>query len=90
MKDEILLEQFLAGGGLSYFRTLHERHAQTLTKFLARCYCNEEQAAKITEWAFRQLLDHPQRRGKHQLRPWLFSIAANEAIRKQAMLPAAA
>lgn len=84
MKDESLLEQFLATGGLPYFRTIYDRHAPAIASFVARKYLdgNDEKAAKVTEWAFARLLNHPELFDRrYKLRPWLFSIAAKRAIK---------
>lgn len=84
MKDETLLEQFFATGHLPHFRAIYDRHSGAIRQFVRGKYLkgNSKKAAKVTEWTFRQLLDHPERYDrKFSLRPWLFSLAAERAIK---------
>ena len=66
------------------FQELYNRHGIAIASFLARKYLqgDSEQARKIAKWAFRHLRRNPKLYDrKYKLRPLLFTIAANRAIK---------
>lgn len=75
--DEILVEHYLAGDR-DAFRQLVERHTPALFNLAFRLTRDREEAADITQEAFRRAFEAlPNSRTDLPFKPWLFQIAVN-------------
>ena len=75
--DEILVQRYLAGER-DAFRQLVERHTPALFNLAFRLTRDREEAADITQEAFRRAFEAlPTSRTDLPFKPWLFQIAVN-------------
>lgn len=84
--DEQLLADFAETGEQRHFERLYERYSTELTEYVVRrFYPKDESAADdVVQQTFLKVhLNHEQFNPLMKFRPWLFSLAANNAINMQ-------
>lgn len=76
MTDKELFDSFLESGNQAAFEALHDKYASPMRAFLTRCYPGAD-ASEVIRQAFVELRERRERfDARHQLRPWLFTVAA--------------
>ncbi len=82
--DEVLLEQFCAHGDETAFEVLVQRYEQELFNYLRRYLGQAEMAEDVFQATFLQIyLKKEQFQQGRRFRPWLYTIATNQAIDAQ-------
>ena len=82
--DEVLLEQFSDRGDESAFEVLVHRYEQELFNYLRRYLGQAEMAEDVFQATFLQIyLKKEQFQQGRRFRPWLYTIATNQAIDAQ-------
>ena len=84
LSDEMLLERYRSGGDRSAFTELVKRYERELYSYLRRYLCDAALAEDAFQMTFLQVhlkCDHFD--GERKFRPWLYTIATNQAIDAQ-------
>ena len=84
LADEELLQRFRSGGDESAFEALVHRYERELFSYLRRYLGNAEMAEDVFQATFLQVhLKREQFEEGRRFRPWLYTIATNQAIDAQ-------
>lgn len=75
MTDKELFDSSLDGNQAA-FDAIHDKYASPMREFLTRCYPGAD-ASEVIRQSFGELRERRERfDARHQLRPWLFAVAA--------------
>ncbi len=78
--DDALTARLLAGDAAA-FATLYQRYFQAVYDFVRRTVRDQALAEDVVQITFVRAWEHPpQRKGPHNLKAWLFTVARNAAL----------